>query len=353
MVNETLDWKKSTISEHCSIQDAMENIGSCSLGITLVLNKEGKLLGVVTDGDIRRGLLKKLTLDSAVSSIMEKNPVTVNCGDDDTFTLSILEKNQVEHVPVLDNNNVVVGIKTLKSLLSKPKFDNWVVLMAGGLGTRLRPLTNDCPKPLLQVGKKPILQNIIELFIKGGFSKFYISVNYKAEMLKDFFGNGEKWGIEIRYINEDKPLGTAGALGLLKEKSDLPMIVMNGDLLTKVDFKNLLEFHRSNNSQATICVREYDMKIPYGVVEATGHKFEGVVEKPTHKFFVNAGIYVLSPNMVEKIKPNEYKDMPSLIQEGKDSGDSISVFPIYEYWLDIGRFDDFNRAQLEVGELFD
>jgi NDP-sugar pyrophosphorylase family protein len=222
--------------------------------------------------------------------------------------------------------------------------------MAGGLGTRLRPLTEDCPKPMLPVAGKPLLQNILEGFIASGFHRFYISVHYLADVIKKHFGDGERWGITIRYIEEDRPLGTAGALGLLPSVDHLPLIVMNGDLLTRVDFAELLDFHEGQKAEVTVGVREYEMQVPFGVIRSEGQNVVGIVEKPIQRFFVNAGIYVLSPRLVHTVAAGEHLDMPDLIQQVLDRQSPVAMYPIHEYWLDIGRPDDFVRAQLDYSE---
>ena len=218
--------------------------------------------------------------------------------------------------------------------------------MAGGFGTRLQPLTDHSPKPLLTVGNKPILETILDQFIEAGFHNFYISTHYKAEMLREHFGNGSEWNVTINYIHEDKPLGTAGALGLLPDDlPDMPILMMNGDLLTKVNFSELVQFHLENGGEATMCVREYDFQVPYGVITANDHKVASIIEKPTHKFFVNAGIYVLNSEIIKRIDANSYLDMPHMLQEYIDVGGQVNIFPVHEYWLDIGQMEQFEQAQ--------
>ena len=224
--------------------------------------------------------------------------------------------------------------------------------MAGGLGTRLRPLTQDTPKPLLKVGNKPILETIIENFAKYGFVNITISVNYKADMIKEYFGDGSALGVNIDYIEESKRLGTAGALSLIKERPQEPFFVMNADLLTNVNFEHLLDFHLLERSVATMCVREYDYQVPYGVIETDGSLITSIKEKPLHKFFVNAGIYTLSPQVFEYIPKDEFYDMPTLFEDIIANNLKSVSFPIHEYWLDIGRMEEFEQAQNEYNEVF-
>ena len=216
--------------------------------------------------------------------------------------------------------------------------------MVGGLGTRLRPLTENTPKPMLEVGGKPILLTIVEGFAKSGFTNITMCLGYKSNVIQDFFQDGSRFGVEIEYIEEDKEMGTVGALTLLKQKPKEAFFVMNGDLLTNFNYEQMLEFHESNNSKATMCVREYDFQVPYGVIQAEEHKIMSIVEKPIHKFFVNAGIYILSPSLVRSVESNRYLDMPNLLESQIKQGERVSIFPIHEYWMDIGRMEEYEKA---------
>lgn len=345
-------WKEIMISPSTAILKAIEIIDAGAMKIALVVDENNCLLGTVTDGDIRRGILRGVALDEEVQNVMNPNPITARSTETKETVLAIMKLKRLHHIPIIDGQGCVVGIEILDNLLKSNFRENWVMLMAGGLGTRLRPLTDDAPKPLLKVGSKPILETIMDNFIEYGFRKFYLSVNYKAEMIEEYFGDGSRWGVEIRYIHEDKRMGTAGALGLLSEKPTQPLVVMNGDLLTKVNFQQLLDFHIEHRAQATMCVREYDFQVPYGVVKVDKLKLIGIDEKPIHKFFVNAGIYVLDPAALDLIPKNEFFDMPSLYQKLMDLNCETVVFPIREYWMDIGRKDDFERANGEFWEVF-
>ncbi len=329
------------------IREAIRCIEVNEAKIAFVVDTEGKLIGSVSDGDIRRGLLGGKNLQTAVSEIMNTAPAVVHINDDREKILRLITVHDHRYIPVVDSENRIHRIETVKNFLDKGEKDNWVFLMAGGFGTRLKPLTETRPKPLLHVGNKPILESILESFIANGFKKFFISVHYKASMVKDHFGNGDRWGVKIRYVYEDEPLGTAGALGLLPEVPGDPLILMNGDILTKVNFEHLLDFHNEHQSMATMCVREYDFQVPYGTVKVDGHRVTQIVEKPVHTFFVNAGIYVLEPAVLKNIAKNTCKDMPDLLDEVRTNTNQVSVFPIHEYWLDIGKRDDFDRAQTD------
>ncbi|RMD59362.1 CBS domain-containing protein [Candidatus Parcubacteria bacterium] len=340
------DWKKACMDEQAPLKRAIRIIDDAALQIGLVTDSAGRLKGVVTDGDIRRALLKPdTTWDMPISAVMNPNPAVVKPTVSPTQARARMQKLSLRHLPIVDSNGTLVGLHTWDETVT-PRKDNWVVLMAGGFGTRLRPLTDETPKPLLPVGNKPILEHILESFIDAGFYRFFISVHYKAEMIKRHFGDGSKWGVEIEYLEEPKPLGTAGCLNLLPEKPNEPLILMNGDLLTKVDFERLLEFHESEQAFATLCVREYTQQVPYGVIDADGSRLQQIVEKPVQRYFVNAGIYAMSPEFVRTLPPGR-SDVPDHLQNAACLGRKVSVFPIHEYWLDIGRMDDFQRAQDE------
>jgi len=336
------------LSPDASILTALRIIDQGAVQIALIVDSERKLMGTVTDGDIRRALLRGVSLEAPVSEIMNRQPRTAKHDMDKEAILSVMQYLNLRQFPVLDAEGRVVRLELLDDLLYHRKFDNWIVLMAGGLGSRLGELTKDTPKPLLKVGTKPILEVILENFISHGFHRFYISVNYKAEMIRDYFGDGSRWGVEIRYLHEQKRLGTAGALSLLPDNPDLPVLVMNGDLLTKVNFRQLIDFHNETNAKATMCVREFELQVPYGVVQIANHRLRAIEEKPVQRFFVNGGIYVLSPDMLRFIPEDSFYDMPALFDEIIARGENASVFPIREYWIDIGRTDDFERANVEV-----
>ncbi|ARU59556.1 mannose-1-phosphate guanyltransferase [Oleiphilus messinensis] len=338
------DWKKIIIHPSDSILRAIEVIDKESLRAALV-TEDDQLLGMVTDGDIRRGLLRNIPLEGPVSQVMNKEPKVVYEGASRSSILDLMETFDLLLIPILRGNKLV-GVETLQHLTKRKKYDNPVFLMAGGFGTRLQPLTNSCPKPLLKVGEKPILETILDSFIEAGFHNFFISIHYMPEMIRDHFGDGSRWGVTIRYIHEDQPLGTGGALGLLPaDINSLPIIVMNGDVLTKVDFVHLLKYHNEHESIATMCVKEYEYQVPYGVITTENHKILSMVEKPIQKFFVNAGIYVINSEVATGVEPNQNIDMPTLLDNYIKNDHTVSVFPVHEYWLDIGKMNDFKLAQ--------
>jgi len=347
------DWKKTIIHPTTPIREAMQIIDTTAIQIALVTDEQSRLVGVITDGDIRRGLLKAISLEEPVHLIMNQNFTSVGLYTSRGEILRLMKLRVLRQIPVLDDQGRVVDLKILEDLIKPVPKDNWVVLMAGGLGSRLRPFTDTCPKPLLKVGNKPLLETILENFMAYDFHKFYISVNYKAEMIEAYLGNGSRWGIIINYLREAERLGTAGALGLLPEKPAQAVIVMNGDVLSNVNLQHFLDFHQSHEAKASMCVWDYHVKVPYGVIKTDQHRLIGIDEKPIQRFFVNAGIYVLEPAVLDFIPKNTHLDMPDLFALLINKGYETAAFPIREYWMDIGRLDDFEKANGEYHEVFD
>ncbi|EAR23503.1 putative mannose-1-phosphate guanyltransferase [Nitrococcus mobilis Nb-231] len=326
--------------------ETIRRIDEAGLQVALVADDAHRLLGVVTDGDIRRAILRGVELQAPTSTIMNPKPHTLPQHKPRREILAYMRRYSLRQVPVVNVDGKLVGLELLDALIGAAELPNAVVLMAGGLGTRLRPLTETCPKPLLSVGGKPILERILGAFIEEGFRHFYFAVNYKAEMIIEHFGDGGRWGVQIEYLRETRRLGTAGALSLLPIWPEHPFFVMNGDLLTQANFSRMLEFHEQYGGLATMAVREYDIRIPYGVVRLDGDKILSIKEKPLHSFFVNAGIYVLEPEAVAHIPANDYCDMPSLFKRLNGAG-STAAYPLREYWLDIGRQEELERAHSE------
>jgi NDP-sugar pyrophosphorylase family protein len=259
-----------------------------------------------------------------------------------------MKEKELLHLPIISKKNKLIGLETLSTLSGTKKYDNAVFLMAGGFGKRLTPLTNQMPKPLLEVGTKPILEEILVSFINSGFHNFYISTHFMADKIRDYFRDGSEWGVTIKYIHEEKPLGTAGALSLLSdEEIDLPLIMMNGDLISDINFSSLLDYHIKNKAKLTMCISEYALKIPYGVIVKEDDRLIKIDEKPSHKFFINAGIYVINSDILKTVRKDTPIDMPTLIEEIISDKESVKVYPIHEYWLDIGQLDDFDKAKLD------
>lgn len=339
------DWRKIVVSPKDSVAKAVELLEKGGLHIVIVVDEQKKLAGTITDGDVRRGLLRGVSMDSSASEVMRRDPRFSEKRIDKKAILARMKSLDLLHMPVVDEGGVVVGLETLQNLTQKTRYDNPVFLMAGGFGKRLHPLTLNTPKPLLEIANKPILQSILENFIADGFYRFYISTHYKAEQLREHFGDGSDWNVDIEYVHEEVPLGTAGALGLLPEQlRNIPLIMMNGDLLVRLSFDRLLQYHEESGGIGTICVREYEIQVPYGVVTPNENSVGEIVEKPIHKVFVNAGIYVLNPEIYNKVGIGQYLDMPELIQIQVGGGAQINMYPLHERWLDIGRHVDLQWA---------
>ncbi len=346
-----INWKNCLIRPKTSIREAILHIERGGAQIALVLDDDGRLLGTITDGDVRRGLLRSINLDAPTRDVMNVNPTSANISLGRDRILAIMKERHLHQIPLISEDGRVVGLETIEELLKPARLDNLVVLMAGGQGKRMRPLTDRIPKPLLPVGGRPLLELLVESLANHGLHRLFLSVNYKAEMFESHFGDGSKYGVEIQYLRESEPLGTAGALSLLPAVPDGPILVMNADLLTSVNFQQLLEFHRQYAADLTLCVREYSQQIPYGVVTLDGHHLRNIVEKPISQHFVSAGIYAISPNVLANCAGG-YLDMPTLVQSLINQGGEVSAFPIREYWLDVGRIDDLERARLDYQMLY-
>jgi dTDP-glucose pyrophosphorylase len=347
------DWRALLVTPSISILDAMKIINEVSMHGVVVVDENQHLVGTVTDGDIRRALLQSRGMHEQVATIMNRNPVFLTNHESNLSPLEIMKEKQINLLPIVDNDNRLIRIENLASLLKPRSRTNWVVIMAGGEGQRLRPLTENCPKPLLRVGGKPLLETIINNFKEHGFNRFYLSLNYMANMVVDYFGDGSKLDVEIQYINEEIPLGTAGAISLLPKLPQEPILVMNGDLLTKVNFKQLVDFHLAQDALGTMCIREYSIRVPYGVVALNDSRIAGLSEKPIHKFFVNAGIYVLEPEVVHSITRNTFIDMTTIFTQLFKEKKGVAAFPVCEYWLDIGQKEDFAQANGDYFKIFE
>ncbi len=335
-----------------TIREALAVIDSGAMQIALIVDKDNKLLGTLTDGNIRRGLLNSLSIDSCIEDIYFKTPTVAKINDTKEAILKVALAKKLHQIPIVDELNRVLGIVEIDELIKPKDKTNRVVIMAGGLGTRLGELTKSTPKPMLHVGNKPILQTIIENFAKYGYANIIISVNYLSQVIEEYFGDGSAFGVSIEYIHEKERMGTAGALSLMHNHLSEPFFVMNGDLLTNVNFEHLHDFHNSQGALGTMGVREYDFQVPYGVVNIENGRISSIVEKPIHKFFVSAGVYMLSPEALSLIPSGEFFDMPSLFEKIISKNGKALSFPIHEYWLDIGRINDYEQANSEYHEVF-
>ena len=304
--------KNIKLKQNATIKEALGIIDSGAMQIALVVDDNDKLLGTLTDGDIRRGILRGLDLDSSIETIVFKEPAIAKISSTKEEILKIALSKKLHQIPIVDDNGIVLDLKEIEELVEPKIKTNRVILMVGGLGTRLRPLTQDTPKPMLKVGNKPILQTIVEKFAEYGFVNITMCVNFNASIIRDYFGDGKEFGVNIDYVLEQKRMGTAGALSLLKERPSEPFFVMNGDLLTNVNFEHILNYHTLNKATATMCVREYDYEVPYGVVKMNDNKITAIAEKPVQKFFVSAGIYMLSPEILDRLRFNRQKTLRGL-----------------------------------------
>ena len=339
------------INQNASIKEALEVIDKGAIKVAVVLSDDGLLLGMLSDGDIRRALLKGMSLDDSIAGIINKHPVVANINDTKERILELANEKKLHQIPIISNGKLI-GIQDIREFLAPKNKPNKVILMVGGLGTRLRPLTNDVPKPMLDVGNKPILHTIVENFAKYGYTDIIMCVNYKSEIIKEYFGNGDKFGVKIEYVLESQRMGTAGALSLLQKRPKDDFFVMNGDLLTNVNFEYLHEYHKDSNACASICIRKYEMQVPYGVVNVRANQVTSIEEKPTQSFFVSAGIYMFSPIVLDFIPKGVFYDMPTLLGELLKQGFAVYPFFIREYWLDIGKMDEYRRANDEYEGVF-
>lgn len=341
---------ESLIAPSGTIGEAIETIDRSGSQIALVTDRDGRLLGTLTDGDIRRALLRGEGLEAPVKKAMRRDfrwlPTTVT----EEEALAFMQRETVHQVPVMDEQGRVVKLFLLDELLKPKVLPNQVVIMAGGEGKRLRPYTQDCPKPMLQVGDKPLLEIILEQCIDAGFQDFFFAVNYLKDQITDYFGDGSYWQVRIQYLEEEKPLGTAGSLSLLPERPSESILVLNGDVLTRVDYKRLLNFHHEHDSSATMCVREHNTQIPYGVVRMNDLAVHAMEEKPILSHYVNAGIYLLDPALLELVPSDRFFDMPQLLEKAVAQKHHVSAFPIHEDWLDIGHPETLDKAHEEWGK---
>lgn len=341
---------KLVLSSETRFNDAIKLLDLNGNGVLPVVDKDEKLLGLITDGDIRKAILNN---HLKLEYIINKNPHKLHVDTSKNQIVNYLKKIHRRHLPLVDDDNKFLKMFTLDEIDFNLK-PNWVVIMAGGLGTRLGELTKDTPKPMLKVGEKPMVEHIIEMFVSHGFSKFMLSVNYKAEVIKDYFGNGSKFGIEVKYLEEKKRLGTGGALSLIDIEMNEPFFVTNGDVLSSLDYEKLLAYHKDQNATATMCIRKDSYQIPYGVIEVDSeNNILAMKEKPVKEFFINTGIYVLNPEVLNHVPKDEFFDLPNLFNVLKDENRSTKSFEISEYWIDMGKPSDFEKINKKMESYID
>jgi dTDP-glucose pyrophosphorylase len=337
-------WRKALLAVDATLQQAIVSLDASALQIVMVVDPMNVLLGTLTDGDIRRGLLRGLDMQSPVDSIIHRDPLVVPPQMERELVLQLMQANKVRQLPVVDSQRRVVGLHVWDELLVHERRPNTMVIMAGGKGMRLRPYTEHCPKPMLPVGGKPMLEHIIERARSEGFQRFVLAVHYLGHMVEDYFGDGSRWQVDIDYLREEAPLGTAGALALLDAKPEMPLIVTNGDVLTDIHYGELLDFHNHHGAAATMAVRMHEWQHPFGVVRTSGVDIIGFEEKPIIKSHINAGVYALDPNVLDHMYKGEHCDMPTLFAKLQDRGLRTVVYPMHEPWLDVGRVDDYTAA---------
>ncbi len=337
-------WRSALLPVDATIQDAIRNLNESGMQIVLVATADDMLMGTLTDGDIRRGLLRGLSLASPVDSIVQRNALLVPPQMSRELILQLMQANRIHQLPVVDDNHRVVGLHVWDDFISPPPRHSEMVIMAGGQGTRLRPHTDNCPKPLLPVAGRPVLEHIIQRAIAAGFTRFTITVHYLGHMIEAYFGDGRQWGVQIDYLREETPLGTAGAIGLLDPRPEGPFVISNGDILTDIRYGELLDFHNRHAANATMAVRLHEWQNPFGVIHTEGVDIIGFEEKPIARSHINAGVYVLDPSSIDAIEPGEVCDMPTLFGRVKERGGRTIVYPMHEPWLDLGRPADYQKA---------
>lgn len=343
------NWQNAIIPEESNIRDSLRKIDNAALKIGFVCNDKNILIGTVSDGDIRRGLLADVGLNDPIKLVINSNPIICSENESKSSMLAILKEKGIEVLPIVNCNGELTNVVTINSLQKRTKRDNPIFIMAGGFGTRLKPLTDKCPKPMLPLGEKPLLEHIIKRFIEQGFWNFYVSTHYLSHVITDYFGDGSSLGISIKYISEEIPLGTGGALSLLpKDIIQLPLILINGDVLTDLDFEDVLKTHEKDKSIATMCLKEIETSIAYGVVTVQNNKVKNMLEKPTFRHLINTGIYVLSYDLIKSSSNNERIDLPTILEKQLEIGKTISAHKFYGQWIDIGHMDDYKRALNEV-----
>ena len=337
-------WQQAILPTDSTIQLAILNLDKVAIKIVLVVNEEGQLQGTISDGDIRRGLLRGLDLNSPVASIIHRDALVVPPEMTRGMVMQLMVANKIAQIPVVDEQRRVVGLHLWDEITSPPTRENLMVIMAGGKGTRLWPFTENCPKPMVTLAGKPMLEHIIERGKLEGFSHFVLAIHYLGHMIEDYFGSGERLGVRIDYLRELSPLGTAGALGLLNPRPDAPFVVTNGDVITDIRYGELLEFHIRCEAAATMAVRIHEWQHPFGVVQTQGIDIVGFEEKPIARSHINAGVYALSPDALLELTAESPCDMPTLFERLQAKAERTVAYPMHEPWLDVGRPDDLVRA---------
>jgi len=341
-------WRKAILPLDSTLRDVIGNMNMSSLRIVLVVNARDELEGTISDGDIRRGLLKGLDIDSLIEGVIHRGALVVPPNMNRDMVLQLMVANKVQQIPVVDEQQRIIGLHVWDEITTPPLRSNRMVIMAGGKGTRLRPFTESCPKPLVIVAGKPMLEHIIERAKHEGFTDFVLAIHYLGRMIEEHFGDGSRFGVRIDYLREDSPLGTAGALSLLQPRPEEPFVVTNGDVVTDIRYGDLLDFHIRYDASATMAVRTHEWQHPYGVVQTNGVNITGFEEKPIARSHINAGVYVLSPSALDELRPHMLCDMPTLFERLQNRSLRTVAYPMHEPWLDVGRPDDLEKAHHAV-----
>lgn len=340
-------WRKAILPSHATIHQVIRNLDEVAIKIVLVVNETGELEGTISDGDIRRGLLKGLDLNSPITNVIHRNSLVVPPEMTRDMVMQLMVANKIQQIPAVDEHHHVVGLHLWDEIVTRPVRSNIMVIMAGGKGTRLHPHTENCPKPMLPVAGRPMLEHIIERAKAEGFSHFVLAVHYLGHMIEEHFGNGEGMGIKIDYLREHTPLGTAGALSLFYPIPEQAFVVTNGDVITDIQYGELLDFHLRHNAAATMAVRMHEWQHPFGVVQTDGVEIVGFEEKPVARTHINAGVYALDPAALSLLTTDVRCDMPALFERLQEQGKRTVAYPMHEPWLDVGRPDDLSRANVE------
>ncbi len=330
--------------ESSTLGDVIQNLNTVAIKIVLVVDKLNKLMGTISDGDVRRGLLKGLNLNSPIASIVHQNPLVVRTDMAKAMVKQLMLANKIHQIPIVDEQHYVIGLHLWDEITTQSARPNVMVVMAGGKGTRLLPHSENCPKPMIPVAGKPMVEHIIERAKLEGFNRFILAIHHLGHMIEDYFMGGERLGVKIDYIRERAPLGTAGALSLLNPKPDLPFVVTNGDIITDIHYGDLLDFHYRHQASATMAIRIHEWQHPFGVVQIQGEKILGFEEKPIVRSHINAGVYVLSPEVLEELVADTPCDMPTLFERLQAKEKRTVAYPMHEPWLDVGRPDDLQVA---------
>lgn len=330
-----------------SLKSGMQAIDRGGLEIALVVEADGRLLGTVTDGDIRRALLGGASFEDPIHRFMARQFTAVPTNASRAEVLDLMRARSLQQIPILDKAGRIVGVHLLREILGSSPRPNWAVVMAGGRGERLRPITDSLPKPMIMVAGRPILERIVLHLVGFGIRRIFLSVNYMGDMIERHFKDGAALGCRIDYVREEKPLGTGGALSLLPGKPDHPFLMLNGDLLTQFNVADMLAFHTEEGYKATVGVQEYVHTVPYGVVEREGDRITGIREKPTQTWLANAGIYVFEPDLVERVPKDTHFPLPTLVEECLGRNEAVGAFPIKGDWIDVGYPRELRRARGE------